>query len=1179
MAFSQQQIDRAMQNPNNSINQEILRRVGTQAPIQQVQPQRTTRFGGVLGKFESVGQRIGETIQDIQQTGSGVLSKFTSGADQIAQIDKTQPGVVQAVESFGVGTGTAAGIFDEVFQGILKVALSPKQEESAKEVLTKFGESSLVQNVAQEVQQASDFIKSVNPDLHKGLVAGINTILLGTEIAGAGVTKKVGTEILEQSQKRIFDTTKSVAERLKNVRKAIDDVPPPPPPPPPKPTTPSLPEPTIVPIKEPTSFINNPTVTGAIDDIKIMVGLPGSTPAVDLTFRAVKPRLTKKINLRRVKAQMELANQTIVDNGFRPTTIKEYADAVFQTKKKVWAEIQSKLDEGQAAGLEIDLDSIGLKILDIAEDPALARVNPNAVNQLTAIVENLTKTGGKVDILEAERIKQFINADLADAFGKTDLSQPAKEAQKLITKEIGKQLDEKLTQIPGEFRDLKIKYGSLSAIEEDILKRAIVFERQNPEGLADILTKTQAAGDIAFGSPAGKARAVARLTLQAQLKKANDADDLIKRAFEQLSPKGKGRIPGTTIVDDLATQARKFDTAEEFIKNTNNFEKVFHSGVDIKEIKIDKSKFGDVFFVSENKEFAKSFGGKTAKLNELFLDGNANLVDLVDLDGKTFDKIKAVVDKRTRTFDNKGITIKEAIGKELNFNPFSKETVLQGIKDGKAYFAELPAMQEVYKELGFDGMITQELKGASNIGIFNPDILKTKQQLIDIFEQAKKPVPIFQGFTDLTTGILDRLKGKSVTSKQEILNFTNMPEIKQVDKDIVRRVVNEFQGGKVPVQEFAERVKSELIPLTTLESSNASYAARAHDNVRRPLYEDNYTLPEELRGNVADYGERIYKQPFEVATDPGHFPGLNDKMFGWARYEDLAKSVWDGKKWIPQESAGTRRVLEVQSYIYQRGRLESSVNRFDDLINKKNALLERQFAFEEAPTPELKSHIDELKSAIEKIEKGKNEVLEKLQQYNNPTAHFRIIREELKNAAQAGKKKVQFPTGETAMKIEGLGGKHNWRHSNGDMFSVDELKVGKTIKQVQNNFEADSWVITDVLENGKFKAIQKQHFDVLPISVDEAIKKNANNKSWDQLKEQFDISGAIDKTNPIYKFYEKDVAKFLKNQFDAKLITDPQGVKWMEVDLKPSFKTLPIKALGLTGAVASAPLFVDQILE
>jgi hypothetical protein len=37
-----------------------------------------------------------------------------------------------------------------------------------------------------------------------------------------------------------------------------------------------------------------------------------------------------------------------------------------------------------------------------------------------------------------------------------------------------------------------------------------------------------------------------------------------------------------------------------------------------------------------------------------------------------------------------------------------------------------------------------------------------------------------------------------------------------------------------------------------------------------------------------------------------------------------------------------------------------------------------------------------------------------------------MVREEIKKAAQDGKTKLQFPTGETAMKIEGLGDEHSY---------------------------------------------------------------------------------------------------------------------------------------------------------
>lgn len=54
------------------------------------------------------------------------------------------------------------------------------------------------------------------------------------------------------------------------------------------------------------------------------------------------------------------------------------------------------------------------------------------------------------------------------------------------------------------------------------------------------------------------------------------------------------------------------------------------------------------------------------------------------------------------------------------------------------------------------------------------------------------------------------------------------------------------------------------------------------------------------------------------------------------------------------------------------------------------------------------------------------------------------------------------------------------------------------------------------------------------------------------MSETFDISGKIDTNNPIYKFYEKEVGRYLKNKYDAKLVTDDKGVSWYQVDVKDS---------------------------
>ena len=178
-------------------------------------------------------------------------------------------------------------------------------------------------------------------------------------------------------------------------------------------------------------------------------------------------------------------------------------------------------------------------------------------------------------------------------------------------------------------------------------------------------------------------------------------------------------------------------------------------------------------------------------------------------------------------------------------------------------------------------------------------------------------------------------------------------------------------------------------------------------------------------------------------------------------------------------------------------------------------------------------------------------------------------RQEIKKAAQDGKTKLQFPTGETAMKIEGLGDNTQWRRqstyarNNYHRLTTDDLKVGANV----NDGNTD-WIITDVLGDGKFKAVQKRQYD-------EALEEGGKGKLFsedldylnDNFAEQFDISGKVDTNNPIYKFYEKDLGKYLSSKYKATRIKDANGVEWYQVNITPDMAKAPVEAFGMIPAM------------
>ncbi len=498
----------------------------------------------------------------------------------------------------------------------------------------------------------------------------------------------------------------------------------------------------------------------------------------------------------------------------------------------------------------------------------------------------------------------------------------------------------------------------------------------------------------------------------------------------------------------------------------------------------------------------------------------------------------------------------------------------------------------------------------------------------------------FKNSGDLTTKILKDLEGKTTVSKQYLLDATNRGELKQVERDITRQVLDTMgvnstdknvaidfidsvrtgkvgegklaKGKKLPfeiearqlapgwgidpelppakladafdeylaknkneqinVQEFADKVKSELLPLKILDREPSGGGG-----TRNIGHWEHVSLPDEIKGDIESYGEHVFESPIKTSAGATHhFDKNTDSYFGHTRIEDMA----DNK---------TRRVIEVQSDLYQKGNLDKEA--VNDEMTRLLTQREHQQEILRVGSPyeskefgrntlkKINADIEKLRPAYE----ARKAELSKLSQYNDPTAHFRMIREEIKKASQDGKTKLQFPTGETAMKIEGLGATNNFRVAeNSKRFGItpgvklddSSLKVGQSIFD-GNNENATQWIITDVLGDGKFKAVPKEVIDDFEDALveigynypDDALNAVGKDKRVADILnsarevEQFDISGKVDTNNPIYKFYEKDVQKYL-NKYGGKRIVDDKGVSWIEVPITKEQGKMPVEAFG-----------------
>ena len=356
-------------------------------------------------------------------------------------------------------------------------------------------------------------------------------------------------------------------------------------------------------------------------------------------------------------------------------------------------------------------------------------------------------------------------------------------------------------------------------------------------------------------------------------------------------------------------------------------------------------------------------------------------------------------------------------------------------------------------------------------------------------------------------------------------------------------------SNKINLKKLASDVEQQLVPLkaTPVKSPRWSYVGQ------------------DFIGD-GKYGEVVYQSPIKTSAGQIHFPekeayefhtgkDLSDRFpnyFSHIRYEDVA----DGK---------TRKILETQSDLMQKEGFPSniqSMKQYDslgstpanakDMTSKEWSILEKQ----RAKSSEL---------AIKETR-----LLEPYSS-NDPLAQLRTFREEVKRAAKDGKDTLLIPSGETAMKIEGLGESNNWfKYSGGEAriqnrIRPENMKVGMEVFQ---GGQPNSWIITDILGDGKFKAV--------PLDI----AKKQKSHLLESDKETFDISGKVDTQHFVFKLNEEAIPKEARKMglnVEGKFYVDERGNlmrggdstgyngDWWKIQIPPERAKMPVEAYGLIG--------------
>jgi LysM repeat protein len=308
----------------------------------------------------------------------------------------------------------------------------------------------------------------------------------------------------------------------------------------------------------------------------------------------------------------------------------------------------------------------------------------------------------------------------------------------------------------------------------------------------------------------------------------------------------------------------------------------------------------------------------------------------------------------------------------------------------------------------------------------------------------------------------------------------------------------------------------------------------------------NQAIPTQYYSDLTVPGGTNYTEQ-EIATlaitptIKGHAQFATDKGIGWFRSDDewafriAEEDVYEdilgqreyyfrkGDKIHTGKPSKTRRILEVQSDLFQKGRDR------EDLAGSTFETTKYGEVIETRPINLV----------------SKNQFLQLLNKDNNWVTFF--IKSIIQDSAKKGYEKVLFPSGNTASKVEGHSTLEEFKKQKEDRIKELESNAKISYKAENENgylglYDSEE-VIKSIYPNAK----------ITRVVIDSNIENEIN-----QLKQELKRvnTEGLAALKPIYNFYENTVTNILKKQgYTPKQVTDEFGNTWNEVEIKPERDT------------------------
>lgn len=263
-----------------------------------------------------------------------------------------------------------------------------------------------------------------------------------------------------------------------------------------------------------------------------------------------------------------------------------------------------------------------------------------------------------------------------------------------------------------------------------------------------------------------------------------------------------------SVEDNLYAEAKKYDSIEDFIKSQElyhgtsaDFEKFAHPK-DVPEefMNVDPNAHTFGTYFTDNKELAGEFGKniKTGFINK------QKFFDLTDI--KSFDDLvsKLPIDKEKEAWELKNMV---------------SNSYYDRYKPTDSFYRPLEQLMHKYdlvpklREKGYEGIIFNDKENGisgKTFVVFNPENIKTKSQLTDIWNKAhgvkESQNESFEKSTDQLFVWRRNKQGGQKIGNRQIVREVNMDDFK---KEVLPRTQDDWYAGNTPEEKYHDFLKKE----------------------------------------------------------------------------------------------------------------------------------------------------------------------------------------------------------------------------------------------------------------------------------------------------------------------------------------------------------------------------------